>query len=112
MIWIIAVAEEWSGSLGGVGSTDKSMWVWHHSFPPNIGPDYTIDIYEVLTFSDVTVLGHSGAITMGLYLKADITGLTGCWIILSGTGGLAHLYGQGTLWGSGSPYSYTGQVHF
>jgi len=113
MIWTIAITEQWSGDIGGIGGTDESIWVWHHSFPPNVGPDFTINIHEKLTFPDVTVLGsYSGSMTMEVVLKVDITGLSGHWTILSGTDGLANLHGQGTISGPTSPYSYTGQVHF
>jgi hypothetical protein len=111
-IWIMDLAEEWFGDIAGVGVTPESIWVWHHSFPPMIGPDYTINIHEKLTFHDAMVLGESGDLFMEVILKADITGGSGHWTILGGTEGLANLHGQGTLSLSTTPYSYTGQVHF
>jgi hypothetical protein len=44
---------------------------------------------------------------------------SGKWVILSGTGGLANLRGQGTWWGAGAPepgvegyVEYSGKIHF
>ena len=41
--------------------------------------------------------------------------LKGPWVIISGTGGLVGLHGQGTWWHSGIGFAnleYAGQVHF
>jgi hypothetical protein len=41
--------------------------------------------------------------------------LSGTWVIMEGTGGLAGLHGQGTWWhtrGSTAGFEYEGQVHF
>ena len=94
-IWIIIdLAEQWFGDIAGVGVTPESIWVWNHCFPPALGPDYTINVHEKLTFEDATVLTESGDMTMEVVLKADITGLTGHWTILGGTDRLANLHGQ------------------
>jgi len=34
------------------------------------------------------------------------------WVIISGTGGLANLRGQGTCWGFGTTVEMTGKIHF
>ena len=70
-----------------------------------------------------TVLGVSGGFTMRLEAKGygnQLRGpayydLEGTWVIISGTGGLANLHGQGTWWHSRTGFGgleYEGQVHF
>ena len=70
-----------------------------------------------------TVLGVSGGFTMRLEAKGygnSLRGpayydLDGTWVIISGTGGLANLHGQGTWWHSRTGFGgleYEGQVHF
>lgn len=65
--------------------------------------------------------GVSGTLTMkvhGIRPDAD-SEWDGTWVIISGTGGLATLRGQGTWWGMGAPgpgvwgdVEYEGDVHF
>jgi hypothetical protein len=111
-IWIVAVTEYWTGDIDAIGSTTKSIWLTHNLFLPVPPPDFTIDIVEILTFQG-TVLGKSGTFNMAVYLHFSMTNSGGNWVILGGTGGLAHLHGQGTI---SSPaqfvYFYTGQVNF
>lgn len=114
-LYIFAVTEHWIGDIDAIGSTTKSIWLTHDLVLPLTAPpppDFTIDIYEILTFQG-SVLGKSGTFAMAVYLHFSMTEAYGKWVILGGTGGLAHLRGQGTI---ASPaqfsYTYTGQVHF
>ncbi len=70
-----------------------------------------------------TVLGVSGSLTMHFEAKGygnlargpTYYDLAGTWVIVSGTGGLANLHGQGTLFHAMTGFSgieYEGQVHF
>ena len=65
-----------------------------------------------------TVLGYTGALFMRLECKGTLPAapphaLEGTWVIISGTGELANLHGQGTWWNEGSgEFGYEGQVHF
>lgn len=114
-IYIFAVTEHWIGDIDAIGSTTKSIWLTHDLVLPLTAPppsDFTINIFEILTFQG-NVLGKSGTFNMAVYLHFSLTEAYGNWVILGGTGGLAHLHGQGTI---ASPaqfsYTYTGQVHF
>jgi hypothetical protein len=111
-IMIFAITEHWIGDIDAIGSTTKSIWLTHNLFLPVPPADFTINIVEILTFQG-TVLGKSGTFTMAIYLHFSLAPGYGNWVILGGTGGLAHLHGQGTI-SSPVPYSYTytGQVHF
>jgi len=71
-------------------------------------------------FESATVLGQTGGMTMRLQAKGYGNSATlawdleGTWVIISGTGDLSGLHGQGTWWHtSGIPgLQYEGQVHF
>ena len=72
----------------------------------------------VATFVDCMVDGKSGTLVIRWAAHATAeTGLwSGQWVILSGTGELANLRGQGTFWGPVNPeginYPYSGWIHF
>jgi hypothetical protein len=67
------------------------------------------------------VNGKIGTLTMrAVGTRPDsLTDWTGKWVIISGTGDLANLRGQGTWWGPGAPAPevwgdiyYSGEIHF
>jgi len=74
------------------------------------------------TFEYCTVAGKSGTLVMVMVGKKSAVypfWWSGKWVILSGTGDLANLRGQGTWWGPGAPapgvegsVSYSGKIHF
>ena len=101
--------ETWQGDISGAVS-GVSVWEFHGN--PVTSTDWTINIHEKFTFSDAMYDGKSGTLSMELNLVASITGGTGHWTIIGGTGELANLHGHGTISLSTFPYPYTGQVHF
>jgi hypothetical protein len=105
---------KWSGSFVGV-STEDGKVVVHRS------GDWSFN--AIVSFSEVTVSGKSGTLKMsvnGRLSRYDEDGWWyGRWVILSGTGELATLRGQGTWWGPGAPdvgqegdIWYAGKIHF
>jgi hypothetical protein len=100
------IIEEWNGGIEGV-ATAQAIWIVHNA--PLIGnPDAWINFHAIITFSDVTVLGQSGGLTIRIRGAK-----TEChWTIISGTGDLANIHGQGKASLDTEPYTYTGKVHF
>jgi hypothetical protein len=107
LVMIMDLTEHWQGGIEGI-STTEATWMLHNWVPPAGGPDTTLNIHEKLVFQTVTVLDETGTIV----LKLNIENGNGYWTIISGTGGLANLHGQGTVSLAAMPYTYTGQVHF
>jgi hypothetical protein len=74
-----------------------------------------------LTFDEITVEGRTGGLVMKVngQLPDVESEWTGTWVIVSATGGLEGLHGQGSWWGprAGGPglpgdLDYDGNVHF
>jgi hypothetical protein len=102
----------WSGTFEGT-STEDGKVVIHCSGAWSFN--------AIVTFDAVTVDGKSGTLEMSVVGKRPdgTSDWAGKWVILSGTGELANLHGQGTWWGPGAPAPgqwgdiyYGGQVHF
>jgi hypothetical protein len=75
----------------------------------------------ILTFEEVTVDGKTGSMVMSINGRAPApaTMWQGNWVILSATGELAGLHGQGAWWGPGAGgpglpgfIEYDGNYHF
>ncbi|MDP9236749.1 MAG: DUF3224 domain-containing protein [Chloroflexota bacterium] len=68
--------------------------------------------HAVETFTG-TVNGVAGTVTEVDVLTGDATSFHGHFVVVSGTGGLANLHGQGTFEGSTitGAGTYTGQIH-
>ncbi len=94
-------------TLGVTGSATFERMVIIHA-------DGEYEVHGIITYDTATVLGRSGTLTE----RFDGTGVMGGavqgrWVILSGTGGLANMQGQGTLEGAANVAGvYSGQVHF
>jgi hypothetical protein len=102
----------WTGTFEGVSTEDGHVVIHSTGFWSFRG---------TVSFSQVTVDGKSGTLEMHVVgSRPDVfTDWQGRWVILSGTGDLATLRGQGTWWGPGAPdvgqqgtIYYAGQIHF
>lgn len=101
----------WSGTFEGT-STEDGKVVIHCSGAWS---------FKAIVSYDGTVNGQAGTLRMSVVgSRPDaFTDWHGRWVILSGTGELATLRGQGTWWGPGAPdvgqwgdIYYEGNVHF
>lgn len=90
---------------------------------PSTNPDAAFNWVDMDRTFTGTVLGVPGGFTMRLQATGygnNLKGpayydLEGTWVIISGTGDLANLHGQGTWWHSrtgATGLEYEGQVHF
>jgi hypothetical protein len=105
---------KWPGTFVG-DSTEVGKIVFHCSG--------SMSLNAIVSFVDVKVGGKSGGLEMSAVgtRPAGDSEWYGYWVILSGTGELATLRGQGTWWGPGynpaEPHvwghiEYAGKVHF
>ncbi len=101
----------WEGTLEGY-SYDECKVVVHRS---------GLWTYNAKAYFSGSVDGRTGELTLRLNGRRPdaFSEWTGQWVILSGTGELANLHGQGTFYGPGSPgfgevgeITIEGQVHF
>lgn len=86
--------------------------IFERTFILHSSGKYNIQGIDTITAS---VGGRSGTITLRIAGTGDLIAGTvqGKWTILSGTGELANLHGQGTLTGmSNVAGTYSGQIHF
>lgn len=77
--------------------------------------------YQAISHFSGTIAGHTGEMTLRLngHRPDAFSDWTGQWVILSGSGDLTNVHGQGIFYGAGSPgfgfmgqVTYEGQVHF
>jgi hypothetical protein len=102
---------EWTGTFVG-DSTESGKVVAHCTGQ--------LSFNATVTFDEVTVDGKQGGLVMSVNgTKPAGSEWVGGWVILSGTGDLANLHGQGTWWGPGAPgweqwgyVDYAGKYHF
>ena len=104
-IYTVTVTTLLTGTLAGTG-VDYATLVVHR--------DGSFNAQHLSTCS-CTFAGQSGTLNSILNLKCSMTTkvASGQWTILSGTGALARLHGQGTL--NGAPFvgaNYSLEVHF
>ena len=95
----------WTGDIAGLAAYE-GFWITHKGHTNARG----------ISTVDATVNDKSGTLTIyqGSWSE-PIPGLVrGHWRIISGTGDLANLHGQGTFEETGVPmvFAYTGQIHF
>jgi hypothetical protein len=102
----------WTGTFEGT-STEDGKVVIHCSGSWSFN--------AIVSFGEVTVDGKMGTLEMSVVggRPDEVTDWEGKWVILSGTGDLATLRGQGTWWGPGASgpeewgdIYYSGQIHF
>ena len=97
---------QWDGTLQG-NSTESAQIVRHCE--GHISYDATV------IFEDVIVDGKPGGLVLSVVGKRpDLTSdWAGKWVIVSGTGELSNLHGQGDWFGPGGGNAgYAGQYHF
>ncbi len=104
----IELSEEWMGDIAGLSDAFVATWIIKNWVPPMGGPETWLNIHEKITFPEATVLDQSGSLTLEINIEKG----NGHWVVLTGTGELEDLQGQGTLSLQTQPYSYSGQVHF
>jgi len=105
--------EVWSGAFDGTAEAVFRVGIFVEE------PPVFWNVWLRSTFTG-TVDGKSGTLIIQLVGKRPMEPepgwWSGQWLILSGTGELANLHGQGTWWGPGFGNSpaiyYSGQVHF
>jgi len=99
----------WTGDISGTGLYN-GHWLVMNPETPNM------KIYAISTWTiSATVDGKAGILTIGGTTVATLASANGNWWIISGTGGLAKLHGEGTFHDidiSMGIYAYTGQVYF
>jgi hypothetical protein len=109
----------WSGGIAGV-SHDEPCHIMIHG--TNVFPPTTFDyrlFTAISTIKECTVDGKTGGLVIFCAGKAEFhKEWHGVWVILSGTGGLKGVYGQGIWWGMGAPgpgipgsVEYAGWIH-
>lgn len=103
---------DWTGDIVGIGFAGAmrfySSWVLGVPPPQQESP---IRVRAFETIDPVTVFGtYEGSLTLRLEYYEDLDGnYKGKWVIISGTGDLTNLRGQGKLLPDGT---ITGMVHF
>jgi hypothetical protein len=94
----------WSGGIAGVSIDDPCHIMIHGTnvWPP---PSFDYRLFTAIsTIKDCTVDGKTGGLVIFCAGKAEFgKEWHGAWVILSGTGGLKGIHGQGTWWGMGAP---------
>jgi hypothetical protein len=96
----------WTGGIAGPCSWE-GRWVIHSLGDPLKEATNTVGYYTI----EATVDGKQG--TLVIEAKANTNSPHHPnWVIISGTGELANLHGQGTFTGSFPVWNYVGQVHF
>ena len=102
----------WTGTFEGT-STEDGKVVIHCSGAWSFN--------AIVSFSEVAVGGNEGTLEMSVVGRRPdgSSDWEGKWVILSGTGELANLRGQGPWWGPGAPgpgqlgdIYYDGNIHF
>jgi len=115
-LFIYATEDEyWKGSFEGTAKSVFRVEMFSSGF---------WNVWLRSTFTG-TVNGESGTLVIQLVGKRPMEpepgNWHGQWVIISGTGDLANLHGQGTWWGPGyegpeipgeRPDIYYGQIHF
>jgi len=102
------------GDMSGTYTSDSHWivqnWVTGTPLLNQPGPIYI----HAIDYFTVTFDGKSGtlAILTNHVYYPSLKSSEGTWIIISGTGALSNLHGQGTTSMTGGPTIWTGQVHF
>lgn len=102
----------WAGDITG-DTTYEAIMMLHNLVLPMGNSVPTINVHETIFFPTVKVLGKSGSLTLQVNANLARGRNEFSWTILSGTGELVNLKGQGIYYLVAEPlYIYEGQVHF
>jgi len=102
----------WTGTFDGTSTEDGKVVIYCSG---------AWSFNAIVSFNEVSVNGKEGTLKMSVVGSTpdEFTDWEGEWVILSGTGELANLRGQGIWWGPGAPdvglwgdIYYSGDVHF
>jgi len=102
----------WTGTFEGASTEDGKVVIYCSG---------AWSFNAIVSFSEVSVNGKEGTLKMSVVGSTPdaFTDWEGKWVIISGTGELANLRGQGIWWGPGAPdvglwgdIYYSGDVHF
>jgi len=110
----------WSGGIEGISRDEPCRVVIHGAdgFPPT---SFDFRWYTGISISEESIVDDkTGGLVIRLVGKAEFGQMWhGKWVILSGTGELEGIHGQGTWWGLGAPglnqwgyVDYEGWIHF
>jgi len=102
----------WHGSFEG---TSFDVWIvcmhssgfW--SIPEGVHVSFTGDVGGISGTLEILLVGKGPT---EVTPAGPVPHWTGHWMILSGTGGLADLVGNGDWWGVGTSLGYSGHVQF
>jgi hypothetical protein len=99
----------WTGTFSGT-SYDTFTVIKHDADP---GPPSFVNVIGVINFEG-NVGDKNGELVIKFVGKKTGEPLEwyGTWVILSGSGELENLRGQGTWWGPSMDLDYAGKIHF
>jgi len=101
----------WTGTFEGTDVLDVFTAVTHKPSKKN---PFGLATARGLIYFEGSVNGKSGTLLIQFEGKkaGDPLLWSGKWMILSGTGDLANLQGQGAFWGPSKNLEYSGWIHF
>ena len=104
----VSIPLKWVGGIKGTCINEMRWIILHHDTPKEM----TL-IPGVMTFTNAEVDGKKGTLTIRYFNVETAEEFGGVWRIISGTGELANLHGEGTISVLSFPvFAYTGQIHF
>jgi hypothetical protein len=107
----------WTGAFAGTSTEDEYVVVLHGTTGVFGTPDFAFEkgfYWDIVTLTG-EVQGRAGTIDILFVGKSpgDLADWTGTWRIISGTGELANLHGNGVFWNNAPmDIHYEGQIHF
>ena len=105
-IMYVSMPQMWTGDISGTGIVEP-RWVMHNYDVPE---NTWVNVLAVITLTG-EVAGASGTVTIKF---SSVSSRGGNWRIIDGTGELANVHGQGTLYPTAEQmvFGYEGVIHF